>query len=148
MLSDAAVELAGKAFDDAPMARAVANVRPTQAASRQASDALRRRNEQHRLSFQLGRICRHNPRRRTTIDADVINCPLIGSCLFRHRLDARCQQHHRRRKQKCKWITFHNLSCCISLIMGIQYKQPNWIYSANKNITYNDSLNDSLNDTI
>ena len=57
MLPDAAIELPRKALDNPAMARAVADVRPAQAASRQASDALRRRDKQHRLPFATTLPC-------------------------------------------------------------------------------------------
>ena len=97
VLTYATIELAGKAFDDAAMARAVPDVCPTQTASRQASDAFCRRNEQHALSLQFGRISRHDACWRTAIDADVhilhSALSLVGSYVLRGR-EAHCHEQN------------------------------------------------------
>ena len=88
VLTDATVELSGKAFDDAPMACAVANVSPAQSAGCQSAQTFCSGDEQHRFSFKFSRICSHNAGRRTAIDADV-NFFFCSSHLFC--LDIQCR---------------------------------------------------------
>ena len=124
MLTDAAVELACKAFDDAAMTCAVTNVGPAQSACRQATDALRRRHEQHALSFQLGRIGRHDACRRTAIDADIniLHCALslVGSDVLRGH-EAHCH------KQKCakESLSFHRylgVFICLTTLKNVYFR--------------------------